>query len=59
MGGLLTAGLVFFDIIAIVDALRGKLSIEKKVLWIVLIIFVPVVGMLLYFLLGRPEQQTA
>lgn len=47
-----------FDIIAIVDAMRSRLSIEKKVLWIALILLVPVVGMVLYFLLGKPEQQT-
>ena len=46
---------VIFDIIAIVDAMRSKLTIEKKVLWIALIFLVPVVGMVLYFLLGRPE----
>ena len=50
---------VIFDIIAIVDATRSRLAIEKKVLWISLILLVPVVGMILYFLLGKPEQQTA
>ena len=49
---------VIFDIIAIVDAIRSRLSTEKKVLWIALILLVPVVGMVLYFLLGKPEQQT-
>lgn len=49
---------VIFDIIAIVDAMRSKLALEKKVLWISLILLVPVVGMVLYFLLGRPEQQS-
>jgi hypothetical protein len=49
---------VIFDIIAIVDATRSRLAIEKKVLWISLILLVPIVGMVLYFLLGRPEQQT-
>ena len=49
---------IIFDIIAIVDATRSRLSFEKKVLWVSLILLVPVVGMVLYFLLGRPEQQT-
>jgi len=49
---------VIFDIIAIVDATRSRLTFEKKVLWISLILLVPIVGMVLYFLLGRPEQQT-
>ncbi|MBF0521946.1 MAG: PLDc N-terminal domain-containing protein [Candidatus Omnitrophica bacterium] len=50
--------LVLLDIVAIVDAMKGALSAEKKILWIVLIIIVPVVGMFLYFLLGRMEQQS-
>lgn len=49
---------VIFDIIAIVDATRSKLCLEKKVLWIALILLVPVVGMILYFVLGKPEQQS-
>lgn len=49
---------IIFDIIAIVDAVRSRLPFEKKVLWISLVLLVPVVGMALYFLLGRPEQQT-
>ena len=49
---------IIFDIIAIVDATRSGLPIEKKVLWISLILLVPIVGMALYFLLGRPERQT-
>ena len=48
---------IIFDIIAIVDAMRSRLSFNKKVLWVVLILMVPVVGMVLYFLLGKPEQQ--
>jgi hypothetical protein len=47
---------IMFDIIAIVDAMRSRLALEKKVLWIALILLVPVVGMVLYFLLGRPES---
>ena len=49
---------VLFDIIAIVDATRSRLSVDKKELWIALILMVPVIGMVLYFLLGKPEQQT-
>ena len=48
---------IIFDIVAIVDALRGNLPTGKKLLWIALILLVPVLGMILYFLLGRSEQQ--
>ena len=42
---------LFFDLAAILDAIRGPLSTEKKILWVLLIIFLPVLGMILYFLL--------
>ncbi len=41
------------DIIAIVDCLKSNDDTTKKLLWILLILFLPVVGMILYFLLGK------
>ena len=51
--------IVVFDVAAVIDAIRSKLSIAKKVLWILLIFFLPVLGMILYFLLGRGEKVAA
>jgi hypothetical protein len=49
------AGLVILvlDIIAIVDCLKSNDETTKKLLWILLILFLPVIGMILYFLLGK------
>jgi hypothetical protein len=41
------------DIIAIVDCLKSNDETAKKLLWILLILFLPVIGMILYFLLGK------
>lgn len=41
------------DIIAIVSVLSGRSSVERKVLWVVIILLLPLIGMILYFLLGR------
>lgn len=41
------------DIIAIVSVLLGRGTVSHKVLWIVMILLLPVVGMILYYLLGR------
>lgn len=41
------------DIIAIVSVVSGRSSTERKVLWVVIILLLPFIGMLLYFLLGR------
>jgi len=56
MFGLL--GLVVFvlDIFAIVDCVKKNRDTGKIVLWIVLILLLPVLGMILYFLLGRSNS---
>ena len=41
------------DIIAIVSVLGGRASMEHKLLWTVIILLLPVVGMILYYLMGR------
>jgi len=49
------AGLVVLvlDIIAIVDCLKSNADVVKKLLWILVILLLPFLGMLLYFLVGR------
>ena len=53
MGGLI--GLVIFvlDILAIVDAVKSGMPSGKKILWIVLILLFPVVGLILYYVVGK------
>jgi hypothetical protein len=53
MKGLIGLTVLILDIIAIVDCLRSNLSVFKKLLWILLILVLPLLGMILYFLLGR------
>ena len=38
---------------AIVDCLQSRLKTEEKVLWVVIIVFLHIVGALLYFLLSQ------
>jgi len=45
--------ILVLDIVAIVDCLKSNTETGKKVLWILLIVFLPMLGMILYFLLGR------
>ncbi len=49
------ASLVIFvlDILAIVDCAKSSMDGGKKVLWIILILILPVVGLILYYLIGR------
>jgi hypothetical protein len=39
-----------------VSVLGGSGSIERKLLWTLVILVLPVVGMILYFLIGRSSQ---
>jgi len=47
------------DIFAIVSVLVGHSEVLRKVLWIVLILLLPVVGMVLYFLIGRSSADAS
>ncbi len=55
MSALLGLAVLVLDIIAIVDCLKSSASTGKKLLWILLILILPVVGMILYFLLGKKQ----
>jgi hypothetical protein len=52
-GGILGLVILVLDILAIVDCIGRPMDTGMKVLWIVLIILLPIIGLILYFLLGR------
>lgn len=43
------------DIIAILDVLKTQTDSGKKILWILVVILLPLIGMILYFLIGRKK----
>lgn len=45
--------ILLLDIFAIVSVLLGHSGVIRKLLWIVVILLLPIVGMVLYFLIGR------
>ena len=45
--------ILVLDIIAILDCVKSNKDTGKKALWIVLILILPVVGLILYYLVGR------
>jgi hypothetical protein len=55
MGGILGLIVLVLDIIAIIDAVKSSLETGKKVLWIILILVLPILGMILYFLIGKKK----
>jgi len=48
-------GLIVFilDIIALISVLGGRGSVGHKLLWTLLILVLPLLGMILYYLIGR------
>jgi hypothetical protein len=44
---------LILDIIAIVEVLKSNRDVASKLLWILLILLLPLVGMIIYFLIGR------
>ncbi len=55
MGALIGLVILILDIVAIVDAVKSSMDTGKKALWIILILIIPLVGMILYFLLGKKK----
>jgi len=53
---LVGAVVLILDIFAIVSVLLGSSEVKRKLLWIVVILLLPVVGMVLYFLIGRSSS---
>ena len=51
--GILGLLILVLDIIAIVDVLKSSMDTGKRALWIILILVLPVIGMVLYFLIGK------
>jgi len=55
MPGILGLVVLVLDIIAIIDAVKSSMGTDKKILWIIVILLVPLLGMILYFLLGKKK----
>ena len=55
MKGLLSIAIIVLDIIAIIDLFKSVKDTGKKVLWLILILILPLVGMILYFLVGKEK----
>jgi hypothetical protein len=52
-GGIVGLIALILDILAIWDLLKRKPDIIKLILWLIIIIILPIIGAILYYLLGR------
>ena len=48
-------GLIIFiiDVVVVIDILKSNKDMEKKLLWIIAVIFRPLLGPILYYVIGR------
>jgi hypothetical protein len=44
---------LIIDVIVVMDILRSNKDMEKKILWIIAVIFLPILGPVLYYVLGK------
>ena len=51
--GLIGIVILILDIVAIVQVVQSGITGGKKLFWILLILLLPIVGLILYFLLGK------
>ena len=55
MGGIFGFIVLVLDVIAIVDCAKSSLETKMKALWVVLILVLPLLGMILYFVIGKKK----
>jgi len=53
MSSLLYLIVLIIDIVVVMDILKGNKDMEKKILWIIAVIFLPLLGPVLYYLIGK------
>jgi len=58
VGGILGLLILIADVWAIVNIAQSGATTGKKVLWIVLVLVLPVLGLILWFLLGPRTGRT-
>lgn len=56
MGRLIGFIIFIIDIVVILDIVRSNKDTEKKVLWIIAVIFLPVLGPILYYFIGKKQR---
>lgn len=53
MGRLISFLILVIDIIVIIDVVKSNKDTEKKILWIIAVVFLPVLGPILWYVVGK------
>jgi len=55
MQGMLGLVILVLDVVGIIDAVKSSMTTGKKALWIILILVIPILGLVLYYFIGRKK----
>ena len=55
MNGILGVVIFVLDIIAILDIFKSQKTSGKKILWTLVVLIVPLIGMIAYFVVGKKK----
>ncbi len=47
--------ILIIDVVVVIDILKSNKDNEKKILWIIAVVFLPVLGPILYYFIGRKQ----
>jgi hypothetical protein len=53
MGRLISLLILVVDIIVVIDIVKSNKDTERKILWIIAVVFLPVLGPILYYVIGK------
>jgi hypothetical protein len=45
--------ILIVDVIIVIDIMNSRKDAEKKILWIIAVVFLPVLGPILYYVIGK------
>ena len=46
---------VLFPIVALISILRNEFKGNEKLIWVLVVLLLPIIGSILYFVIGRPK----
>ena len=53
MGRIISFIILIIDIVVIIDIIKSSKDTEKKVLWIIAVVFLPLLGPILWYVIGK------
>lgn len=55
MARLVALLILIIDVIVVIDILKSNKDNEKKMLWIIAVVFLPILGPILYYFVGKKQ----